>query len=122
RGNLPGASPETMDAEVTSLVEGAVARVSGIKTIRSSSEENNFRVHIEFSSNIDLDTAASDVREAVNQVQRELPEDVERLTVVKADDDARPIISLAATGIGLREEELSRIIEQDIVPALIAIP
>lgn len=31
RGVLPGASPETMDAEVTGIVEGAVARVSGIK-------------------------------------------------------------------------------------------
>lgn len=122
RGNLPGASPETMDSEVTSLVEGAVARVSGIKTIRSASEENNFRVHIEFASSIDLDTAASDVREAVSQVQRELPEDVERLMVVKADDDARPIISIAATSNSLREEDLSRVIEQDIVPALIAIP
>ena len=73
RGSLPGASPETMDSEVTGLIEGAVARVSGIEHIRSSSEENNFRVHIEFSASVDLDTAASDVREAVNQIQPELP-------------------------------------------------
>src|SRR5690606_5209515 len=92
RGSLPGASPETMDSEVTGLIEGAVARVSGIKHIRSSSEENNFRVHIEFSASVDLDTAASDVREAVNQIQRELPDDIEQLSVVKADDDARPIM------------------------------
>lgn len=122
RGSLPGASPETMDSEVTGLVEGAVARVSGIKNIRSSSEENNFRVHIEFASNIDIDTAAADVREAVNQVLRELPDDVEQLSVVKADDDAQPIISIAVTSATLREDELSRIIETDIVPLLIAVP
>lgn len=122
RGHLPGASPETMDAEVTGIVEGAIARVSGIRNIRSSSEENNFRIHVEFSSDVDIDTAASDVREAVNQVQRELPEDIERLSVVKADDDARPIISIAVTSATLREDELSRIIEKDIVPALIAVP
>ena len=40
RATFPGASPETMDAEVTSIVEGAVARVSGVQSIRSSSEEN----------------------------------------------------------------------------------
>lgn len=122
RGVLPGASPETMDSEVTGLIEGAVARVSGIKNIRSSSEENNFRVHIEFASGIELDTAASDVREAVNQVQRELPDDIEQLSVVKADDDARPIISVAVTSDTLREDELSLVIEKDIVPALIAVP
>lgn len=122
RGSLPGASPETMDSEVTGLIEGAVARVSGIEHIRSSSEENNFRVHIEFSASVDLDTAASDVREAVNQVQRQLPDDVEQLSVVKADNDARPIMSLAVSSETLREEELSRVIEKDIVPALIAVP
>jgi hypothetical protein len=83
RGILQGASPETMDREVTSLVEGAVARVSGVKEIRSSSEENNFRMRAEFGPGTDLDTAASDVREAVSRVQRDLPDEIEQLVVVK---------------------------------------
>ncbi len=33
RAVFPGASPETMDAEVTSIIEGAVARVSGVKSL-----------------------------------------------------------------------------------------
>src|SRR6056297_1846841 len=44
RAQLPGASPETMDAEVTSRLEGAVARVSGVQDINSSSEENSSRI------------------------------------------------------------------------------
>ena len=39
RAFFDGASPETMDAEVTSVIEGAVARVSGVKTINAASEE-----------------------------------------------------------------------------------
>ncbi|MCX2830141.1 efflux RND transporter permease subunit [Microbulbifer thermotolerans] len=122
RGQMPGASPETMDSEVTSIVEGAVARVSGIKHIESSSEENNFRIHIEFNSNIDLDTAASDVREAVSQVQRELPEDAEQLVVVKAADQPEPVIYLAVTSDQLRDEALTYIIEKDIIPELVSVP
>ncbi|EWH09348.1 RND family efflux transporter [Catenovulum agarivorans DS-2] len=121
RGVLPGATPETMDAEVTAIIEGAMARVSGIKNIRSSSEENNFRIHAEFTAETDLMTAASDVREAVNQVQRELPDNVERISVVKAQDDARPIINIAITSQNLQQEELTRIIEKDIVPEIIGI-
>ena len=68
RGDFPGASPETVDTEVTALIEGAVARVAGVKEIRSSSEENNFRMRAVFSPNADLDSAASDVREAVSRV------------------------------------------------------
>lgn len=122
RGLLPGASPETVDAEVTSLVEGAVARVNGVKEIRSSSEENNFRIRLIFSPDSDLDLAASDVREAVSRVEPELPENVEQLTVIKADADADPIIRIAAVANGIGEEELTRIVENDIVPDLISVP
>ena len=65
RAFFDGASPETMDAEVTSVIEGAVARVSGVTTINSASEENNARVRAEFGPGVDLDIAANDVREAV---------------------------------------------------------
>jgi len=121
RANYPGASPETMDAEVTSIVEGAVARVSGVKAIRSSSEENNFRMRVEFAPSVDLDDAASDVREAVSRVQRELPDAVEQLTVVKADRDASPIVRIAALSDQLAEEALTRLVEKDILPELISI-
>ncbi|MGM0593190.1 MAG: efflux RND transporter permease subunit [Pseudomonadota bacterium] len=121
RGEMPGASPETMDAEVTRIVEGAAARVSGVKSISSSSEENNFRMRVEFSPGVDLDTAAADVREAVSRVERQLPEAVEQLTIIKADADASPIIRIAAMSDSLSEEALTRLVEQDIVPALIAI-
>ncbi len=115
---LPGAAPETMDAEVTSIIEGAVARVSGVRSIRSSSEENNARVRIEFNPGVDLNDAASDVREAVSRITRELPERVEQIRITKADDDADPIVSLAVAGPTYDETSLTRIIENDIVPDL----
>jgi multidrug efflux pump subunit AcrB len=95
RAFFDGASPETMDAEVTSVIEGAVAQVSGIKSINSASEENNARVRAEFGPTVDLDIAANDVREAVSRIRRRLPEGVEEVTVVKADTDASPIIRLS---------------------------
>src|SRR5690606_22914503 len=113
RGTLPGASPETMDSEVTSIVEGAVARVSGIKNIRSSSEENNFRINIEFEPGADLNGAAADVREAVSRVTRELPDDIESLTVIKADNDANPIVNIAVLSNELSNEALTLVLEKD---------
>ena len=117
----PGASPETMDAEVTRIVEGAVARVSGVKHIRSASEENNMRIHAEFLPSVDLDTAAADVREAISRVTRKVPDAVEEISIIKADQDARPIIRLVAHSATLAEDELTRVVETDIVPELISI-
>jgi len=122
RAFFDGASPETMDAEVTSVIEGAVARVSGITTINSASEENNARVRAEFGPGIDLDIAANDVREAVARVTRQLPEGVEDVTVVKADTDASPVIRLALVSETLPQEALTRLAEDDVTAELSAIP
>ena len=121
RAFFEGASPETMDAEVTSVIEGAVARVSGVRTINAASEEDNARVRAEFAPNIDLDVAASDIREAVAGIERQLPEGVEDIIVVKADNDASPVIRLALVSDRLPQEALTRLAEDDIAPELAAI-
>lgn len=122
RATLPGASPETMDAEVTRILEGAVARVSGVKEINSSSEENNARVTVEFAPGSDVDRAAADVREAVSRVAQDLPDAVEQLSVFKADQDAQEIVRIAVRSDHYSDQELARIVEQDIVPAFISLP
>jgi HAE1 family hydrophobic/amphiphilic exporter-1 len=116
RAVYEGASPQTMDTEITSIVEGAVARVAGVKSIRSSSEENNMRMRVEFDPSMDLDTAASDVREAVSRVQRQLPDDIDQLIVVKADNDAQAIVELSAYSNTLSKYELAERIEKDVAP------
>lgn len=121
RAQLPGAAPETMDAEVTSVLEGAVARVSGVQEISASSEENSTRIRVEFNPGANLDTAASDVREAVNQVARRLPDRVENLFVTKADNDAQAIITIALIAQGYRADELTEIIDRDVAPELLSI-
>lgn len=121
RANFPGGSPEMIDAEVTKIIEGAVARVNGVKAVRSSSEENNLRVRAEFSPSVDLVDAASDVREAVSRVERDLPEEVEDIFVIKADADARPIINLSVFSQHRSIEDLTRVIEDEIVPELMSV-
>ncbi|MEM1382676.1 MAG: efflux RND transporter permease subunit [Pseudomonadota bacterium] len=121
RANYPGAAPETVDAEVTSVVEAAVARVNGVVALRSSSEENNFRIRVEFRPSVDLVDAANDVREAIARVERALPEGVGDIFVIKAEDDARPIMHLAAWSTSLPIERLTRMVEDEIVPELTAI-
>ncbi|MEQ9043293.1 MAG: efflux RND transporter permease subunit, partial [Sneathiellaceae bacterium] len=117
-----GAAPETMDAEVTSVLEGAVARVAGVRSIRSSSEENNMRIRVEFEPDTDLDTAANDVREAVAGVERRLPDGVDEVSVVKADDNAGAVVQVAAVSDTLSEAELTRLAEEDISTELAAVP
>ncbi|WP_127348088.1 efflux RND transporter permease subunit [Pseudidiomarina mangrovi] len=114
--SYPGAAPETVDTEVTSRLEGAVARVSGVKNIRASSEEGSSRIVIEFRPGIDLDNAANETRESVSRIQRRLPPEVENVAIIKADNNAESVVSLAVSSETLDLETLTRRVETDLAP------
>lgn len=118
----PGGSPETVDAEVTSRLEGAVARVSGVKSIYAQSEEGSARVRVEFRPGINLEDAANETRESVSRVQRQLPEDVEQVSIIRADNDAQAVVSLAVSSKTLDMETLTERVDTDLAPLFLSIP
>lgn len=118
----PNASPETVDAEVTAHLEGAVARVSGVKNIYAQSEENSARVRVEFRPGINLDDAANETRESVSRVQRQLPDEVEQVSIIKADNDAQAVVSLAVSSETLDLETLTERVDTDLAPLFLSIP
>ncbi len=122
RADYPGAAPETVDAEVTSRLEGAVARVSGVKSIRAQSEEGNSRVRVEFRPGVDIEDAANETRESVARVQRGLPDEVEQVSVIKADNDAQGVVDIAVSSSKLDLETLTDIVETDLSPLFLNIP
>ncbi len=119
---FPGASPETVDAEVTGRLEGAVARVSGVKDIYAQSEENSARVRVEFRPGVNLEDAANEVRESVSRIQRQLPEDVEQVSIIRADSDAQAVVSLAISSDTLDMETLTERVDTDVAPLFLSIP
>ncbi|MCO6185694.1 efflux RND transporter permease subunit [Rhizobium sp. L1K21] len=121
RAEFAGASPETMDREVTSIIEGAVARVSGIADVSSRSTQGNSRVTIEFNDDVDISVAANDVRDAVGRIENQLPDDVDAPTIVKADDDSQPVMRLAVTSSTLSMDDLTVLVENQIEDTLAAV-
>lgn len=121
RAYYPGASPETMDNEVARILEGAVARVTGVKEISTNSEEGDARLRVEFQPGMNLDNVANDVREAVSRVTRRLPDRVEDVLIIKADADASPVVNLAILSDYLAPDQVTRLAENDIIPELTSI-
>ena len=122
RASFPGAAPETVDAEVTSRLEGAVARVNGVKSINASSEEGSSRVRVEFRPGINIEDAANETRESVSRVQRGLPNEVENLSIIKADNDARGVVDIAVSSDKYDLETLTDIVETDLAPLFLNVP
>jgi len=122
RSSYPGASPESMDAQITAIIESAVSRVQGVTSISSTSSYGSSRVAVEFSTNTDMQVAAMDVRDAVAGVQGQLPNDMDdEPRVVKADADATPIIRMSIASSTLSESELTDLVNNVIEDRLAAV-
>jgi HAE1 family hydrophobic/amphiphilic exporter-1 len=94
---LPGSAPEEVETEITDKIEQAVNTVNGIDELRSASAEGISQVYITFNLEKDVDVAAQDVRDKINRVLPDLPEDVEQPTVEKLDPDASPVLTIAVS-------------------------
>lgn len=118
---LDGAAPETMDREVTSVVEGAVSRVQGIRDISSTSSFGRSRVTLQFSDTTDIGQASNDIRDALGRVRNQLPDNVDEPSIVKADADSQPIMRLALTSDTMSMEDMTLLVENEISDRLAAV-
>lgn len=122
RASYTGATPESMDSQVTAIIESAVSRVQGVSSISSNSSYGSSRVTVEFSSSTNLDSAAMDVRDAVAGIVNQLPKDMEdEPRVVKADADASPIMQMSVASTKLSEGDLTELVSNVIEDRLAAV-
>jgi HAE1 family hydrophobic/amphiphilic exporter-1 len=101
---LEGATPETVETEVTDVLEEHINSISGIKELRSVSSESLSQVFVEFELEENVDVKAQDVRDKVALARAELPLDAEPPIIAKIDPDAAPILSVMVAGdVPIRE-------------------
>jgi hydrophobic/amphiphilic exporter-1 (mainly G- bacteria), HAE1 family len=120
RTDYEDATPETVDKEITAIIESAAARTPGVVSISSQSSSGQSRVTVEFSETTDLDVAASDLRDAIGNL-RSLPDDADPPTIVKADADSDAIMRIAATSTTMSIQDLTKLVKDRVVDRLAAV-
>ena len=91
-----GANPDIIESQITEPIEKQVNGIPGIKTITSSSSLGNSQITVEFELGVDLEAAASDVRDKVGQAARSLPQDIDAPPVVTKSDATSDFILILA--------------------------
>src|ERR671936_12008 len=92
------ASPETMDFDVTDIIEDAVSGVEGIDYIQSQSSEGVSQVTIFFHLSRKIDVAMQDVQNAVGAAASRLPNDIAPPVISKLNFNKYPVIWLSIHG------------------------
>ena len=102
--SFPGANADVIETQITEPLESAINGIPGIRSLTSQSRDGRSNITVEFELEVDLETAANDVRDKVSGAMRRLPKDVDPPTVSKADADAQPIFA-----VSLRSDQRSLI-------------
>jgi HAE1 family hydrophobic/amphiphilic exporter-1 len=95
---LEGATPETVESEVTDVLEEHINTISGIERLGSRSSEGRSQVFVRFELEEDPDVKAQDVRDKVALARWKLPREAEPPIIEKLDPDAYPILAVMVAG------------------------
>lgn len=96
RTQYTGANADIIETQITEPLEKAVNGIDGIRTISSSSNQGSSVITVEFNLNVNLDNAASDVRDKVAQALRQLPADIDAPPVISKADASNEVILILA--------------------------
>lgn len=91
-----GANADIIESQITEPLEKQINGIPGIRTITSSSSLGNSQITVEFNLGVDLEAAASDVRDKVSQAARSLPQDIDAAPVVSKSDANSDFILILA--------------------------
>ncbi len=113
-----GASPETMESDITRPIENAVNTIAGIDTVTSESYEGHSVVVVQFDLDVDAESAAQDVRDRVSRLEATLPDNADAPQIMRFNPDDQPIISLAVSSKQQSLTELTSLAEELITKRL----
>lgn len=119
--DYPNVGPEEIEKIITQRVENAIAGVPGVERVRSSSEEGDSRVTLEFAQGTDLDVAANDVRAALDRLRDELPPEAEAPRIWKFDPNNFPVVIVGANST-MDLQRLTQVLEREVTKRFEQIP
>lgn len=117
----PGASASDIENNVTRPLENTLNAVSNLKHVTSRSSENMSLITLEFEYGNDIDVLTNDVRDKLDMVSSQLPDDVGTPIIFKFSTDMIPIVMLSVQA----EESLpalNKILDDGVVNPLARIP
>lgn len=94
---LPGAPASDIESLVTNEIERGLNNLENVKEITSTSREGVSSVVVEFEADADLDDSLADLKDEVDRIQPELPDDAEESVVSEISFVDQPIMTVAVS-------------------------
>jgi multidrug efflux pump subunit AcrB len=119
--NLPGAGPSQLETDVTRKVEDAVASIADIDKLSSTVSEGVSKTRIIFDLGRDIDRALQEVRDAVDRIRPELPQDIDEPVIARVSLIGPTLLGYAIVSDRLAPDELSWFVDDTVRKALFSV-
>ena len=119
--SYPNVGPEEIELLITEPLENALSVVPNVDRMMSFSREGNASVSLRFTQGVNIDVMLNDVREALDRVRRQLPDEADAPRINRFNPDDQPIVVVGAQS-SLDMMELTRILERDLARRFEQIP
>jgi hydrophobic/amphiphilic exporter-1 (mainly G- bacteria), HAE1 family len=114
----PGASPREVEQLVTKQVEDAVVSMNGIDRMKTFSREGLSTVVILFKLGVNVEEAATQVRERVSQTRFKLPQEIKEPAVSRIDVGAAPVLTYTLRSEGKSLADIAKYARDVLKPSL----
>ncbi len=119
--SYPGASPQDMEKLVVKPIEDQIDGIDNLDQMTANAQEGQASIAVQFQIDTDLDKAAIEVQNRVNQARVYLPSDLDPPTVRKNGSQS-PLLSMAVSSTSLSPTRLADVVNNQLIPALKLIP
>ncbi len=114
----PGASPATVESQVSKVVEDQLAGLEDISEVTSFSLDNASLVMLEFKASADIDLALENCQRKVDQMLAKLPDGAQNPTIGKIEPNAAPVLQVSSVAKNMDDKKFMQLMDAELLPAL----
>ncbi len=114
----PGASPSTVESQVSKPLEDALSGLENISEVTSFSLDNASIVLLEYKASADVDVALEDAQRKINNVLNNLPDGASTPVVAKIEPNASPVLQVSAVSKNMDERDFMELMDDQILPQI----
>lgn len=114
----PGASPATVENQVSKPMEDALSGLENIKEVTCFSVDNASMILLEFAHSTDLEEATQDVQRKINNILSKLPDGIKDPTIAKIEPNAAPVLQVSTIASKLEDKAFTQLMDDEILPQI----
>ncbi len=93
----PSSSPEEVERIITRPLEDMLATINNLENINSTSSSSSSSIHLDFKAGTNMDLATMEIRDKIDQVRDQLPDDIENIRIRRFSMNDRPVINFSVS-------------------------